>query len=210
MTERMTGRRPGKVFGVGFQKTGTSSLGRIFDGLGYRTLSYNAFRPLAARETLDWAEVEARALELAAGADAAKDTPWPLLYRQLDGAFPGAKFIHVTRDTDAWLTSALNDFKDHPNALHRLIYGSDGPLGHETRWRDRYEAHNAEVAAYFAKRPQDYLHIRLEDGVTYEKVCDFLGEPRVGTGAPKANTRARKRVKTLWWRLTGQRALDAR
>lgn len=192
-----------KTFGIGFQKTGTTSLGTIFDKLGYRTLSYHEFRPLAARENLDWEEVERFALELAKEADAAKDTPWPLLYRQLDAAFPGSKFIHVTRDSSAWLKSAVNDFQDYPNALHRLIYGSDGPLGHEIAWVDRYEAHNAEVAAYFADRPEDCLHIRLEDGVTYEKVCDFLGEARIGSGAPRANTRGKKKLKTLWWRLTG-------
>lgn len=193
-----------KVFGIGFQKTGTTSLGAIFDKLGYETLSYAAFRHFAGQDSVDWPEIEALALKLAKDIDAAKDTPWPLLYRQLDAAFPGAKFIHVTRDTSAWLKSAVKDFQDHPNAIHRLIYGSNGPLGHEEAWVARFEAHNAEVAAYFKDRPDDYLHIRLEDGVTYEKVCPFLGEPLVGTGAPKANTRGKKKLKTLWWRLTGQ------
>lgn len=193
-----------KVFGVGFQKTGTTSLGTIFGKLGYRTAGYNEFRDLAGRDDLTWAEVEARALKIAAGVDAAKDTPWPLLYRELDAAFPGSKFIHVTRSTDAWLKSAVKDFRAYPNAIHRLIYGSDGPLGHETVWTERYERHNEEVAAHFADRPGDYLHIRLEDGVTYEKVCPFLGEPLVGTGAPKANTYARKRLKTAWWKLVSR------
>lgn len=194
-----------KVFGVGFQKTGTTSLGTIFQKLGYRTLSYADFRHLAERETLEWDEVTELALGLMQDADAAKDTPWPLLYKTLDAAFPGSKFIHVTRDTEAWLNSALNDFQDYPNAIHRMIYGSNGPKGYEMIWADRYEAHNAEVAEYFRDRPEDYLHIRLEDGVTYEKVCPFLGEPLVGTGAPKANTRGKKKLKTLWWRLTGQK-----
>lgn len=193
-----------KVFGIGFQKTGTTSLGTIFDALGYKVAGYNEFRPLIGRDALTWDEVEARAMELAAKLDGGKDTPWPLLYRELDKTFPGAKFIHVTRDTDAWLKSATKDFQDYPNALHRLIYGSDGPLGHEQAWVERYERHNREVAAYFADRPDDYLHIRLEDGVTYEKVCGFLGEPLVGTGAPKANTYTKKRFKTFWWKLTAR------
>lgn len=187
-----------KVFGVGFQKTGTTSLGAIFRALDYKIASYDEFRHLADRETLDWPEVEELAIRVARDVDAAKDTPWPLLYRQLDAAFPGSKFIHVIRNSEAWLKSAQHDFQDYPNALHRLIYGSNGPKGHEIAWVDRYEAHNEEVAAYFADRPDDYLMIRLEDGVTFEKVCGFLDEPLVGTGAPRANQRGGKDRRKMW------------
>lgn len=127
-----------------------------------------------------------------------------MLYRQLDIAFIGSKFVHVTRDISAWLKSATKDFQGYPNAIHRLFCGLDGPIGNEEAWVARYEQHNAEVADYFKDRPEDHLHISLEDGGAYEKVCPFLGEPFVGTGAPKANTRGRKKLKTLWWRLTGQ------
>ena len=194
------------VFGLGFQKTGTTSLGAILDRLGYRVAGYNEFRFLAGRDSVDWPEVEALALEIARGVDAAKDTPWPLLYRQLDEAFPGAKFIHVTRDTEAWLKSASRDFQDYPNALHRMIYGSNGPKGHEQDWVQRYERHNREVAAYFAERPDAYLHLRLEDGISVEKICAFLDEPVFAAEAPKANTWLRKRLKTLWWRVSGNRS----
>ena len=197
----MTGKR--KVFGIGFQKTGTSSLGTIFDKLGYRVVSYHQFRDLAPREELAWEEITERALRIAQDADAAKDTPWPLLYRELDAAFPGSKFIHMTRNTESWIRSAVNDFGDYPNAIHKAIYGVPHPKGHEEVWIERYERHNREVAEYFKDRPDDYLRLRLEDEFSYEKVCDFLGEPRVGTGAPVANTRLRKKINTLWRRLVG-------
>lgn len=193
-----------KVFGVGFQKTGTTSLGTIFDKLGYKVAGYYQFRHLAQQDGLTLQELTDLALGMAADYDAAKDTPWPLLYKELDAAFPGSKFIHVTRDTEAWLKSALKDFGTHPNAIHQAIYGTPCPVGYEGIWVERYEQHNTDVAAYFKDRPDDYLHLRLEDGVSYEAVCDFLGEARVGQGVPVANTRLRKQLKTLWWRLTGQ------
>lgn len=190
-----------KVFGIGFQKTGTTTLGVIFDRLGYRTAGYHQFRPLAAKDSVEMAEIEAEVLRLAKDHDAAKDTPWPLFYESLDRAFPGSKFIHVTRDADAWIASAVKDFKDHPNAIHKAIYGVDCPKGHEDVWLARYEKHNRDVREYFADRPQDCLSLRLEDGITFEAVCDFLGEPRVGEGAPRANTHLKKRFKMIWWRL---------
>lgn len=195
----------GKVFGIGFQKTGTTTLGKMLETLGYRTAGYHPFRHLAGQKDLVLAEVEALVLDLAADYDAAQDTPWPIFYEALDKAFPGSKFIHVTRDPSAWIRSAVNDFGHHPNALHQAIYGTPYPEGNEEIWLERYNRHNAEVAAYFADRPQDCLFLRLEDGVNYEKVCTFLGLPIVETGVPKANTRFKKRLKLLWWRLTGGR-----
>lgn len=193
-----------KVFGIGFQKTGTTTLGVIFDKLGYRTASYHQLRDFAAADQVDLAEVEARVLEVARTVDAAKDTPWPLFYQSLDQAFPGSKFIHVTRDRERWIQSAVNDFGTHENALHKAIYGAPCPVGFEALWLERYDRHNDEVKAYFADRPDDCLFLKLEDGISYEAVCDFLGEPRVGSGVPQANTRLRKRLKMIWWRLVGQ------
>lgn len=191
-----------KVFGIGFQKTGTTTLGVILDRLGYRTAGFNEFRDMARRDTVTFEEVEARAMELMAGHDAAKDSPWPILFRSLDRAFPGSRFIHVTREPDAWIRSAVKDFGEHHSALRQLIYGSAHPKGNEAAWLERYERHNREVREYFADRPEDFLSLRLEDGVTFEKICPFLGEPMVAEGSPRANTWLKKKVKMAWWRLS--------
>ena len=134
-----------KVFGLGFQKTGTSSLGVILKRLEYRPVGYHDFRDMAADDTLTWDQVRDRALGLAADADSAKDTPWPLLYREMDETFPRSKFIHVTRNPESWIRSAVNDFGNTPNALHKAIYGVDYPLGFEEIWLDRYNQHNEDV-----------------------------------------------------------------
>lgn len=190
-----------KVFGVGFQKTGTTTLGRMLDQLGYRTAGYYQFRDMAKRTDLEWSEVRAHALAIAADYDAAKDTPWPLLYADLDKAFPGSKFIHVIRDRDAWIRSVVGDFGRSGNALHSLIYGVPCPEGHEDVWLARYDRHNAEVSSYFSDRPDDYLQVRLEDGLTYEQICPFLGVPVIEEVVPRLNTRLQKRLKSLWWRI---------
>jgi hypothetical protein len=89
----------------------------------------------------------------------------------------------------------------HLNAIHRAIYGSPYPEGHEDAWLSRYRGHNADVQAYFAERPDDLLVLRLEDGLSFEKVCAFLGKPVVAWGIPVSNTHLKKKFKTLWWRL---------
>jgi len=191
-----------KVFGLGFQKTGTSSLEAMLRRLGYdEILSYHQFRDMAQTEGLTLEDIKARAMDLVQTCDAAKDTPWPLFYRELDAAFPGAKFIHVIRNRDAWIKSAVGDFAHWPNMIHQAIYGTPCPQGYEEIWLERYDRHNAEVAAYFEGRPDDYLQLNLEEGLTYDRICPFLGKPVLQEAIPQANTRGEARLRRLKSRL---------
>lgn len=115
-TQPDAGARP-KVFCLGFQKTGTSSVGLALERLGRSVAGYHPFRHLADQVDLDLERVWRIALPVAEAHDAAQDTPWPILYRRLDEAFPGAKFIHVVRDPGAWIDSVRTDFGNHRNQL---------------------------------------------------------------------------------------------
>jgi len=166
------------------------------DKLGYDVTGYHPFRHLARKEGLTWDEIETLAMDLAGQFDAAKDTPWPLFYRQLDEAFPNSRFIHVERDREAWIQSAVNDFSAFPNEIHRLIYGSLSPKGNEDAWLAKYDRHNAEVKDYFAERPDDFLSLDLSRSrANWEKLCSFLGEPTPDGDWPHANTRTKKKFK---------------
>lgn len=194
-----------KVFCVGFQKTGTTSLGRALEILGYRVCGYRPFSDLADHDGDDvWERVEQRAFALAEENDAFKDTPWPLLYREMDERHPGSKFILVTRDTDRWIKSATDDFKAWPNAMHRHIYGVPFPRGHEDVWVARYERHNREVREYFGDRP-DFVHFHLNAGeVTWESLCGFLGHDVPDQPWPHENTKGDKRRRMLLQRIKGK------
>ncbi len=177
-----------KVFCLGFQKTGTSSLGKALEELGYSVAGYHPFRDLADKTDVTWEAISSRACRIMEDHDAAQDTPWPLLYRTLDAAFSGARFVHITRDPDAWINSAVKDFGRHPNAIHNLIYGCPYPGGNEKTWVDRYLRHNAEVKAYFADRPDDFISLDLNKGeVNWQNLCGFLGEPVPDATWPHAN-----------------------
>ena len=162
-----------KVFCIGFQKTGTSSLR---DAL--RLLGYDVAGVFGREQTL--AELRAtfvqRGLELARKHDAVEDMPWPLMFRELDQAFPGSKFVLTTRDTDRWYRSIAGHFGDNPYHIQQLTYGEDAPapVGHEQRYRSVYEAHNAAVTAYFRDRPEDLLILNLEAGDGWDELGAFL------------------------------------
>lgn len=191
-----------KVFCLGFQKTGTSSLGLALEKLGYSVAGYYPFRDLASKEDVTWDEIRDRALRIAQDHDAAQDTPWPLLYKELDAAFPNSQFILITRERDAWINSALQDFGHFPNAIHNLIYGCPCPVGHEETWLARYDRHNSDIRSYFADRPDDFLSLDLNKGeVNWDNLCRFLGEPTPQIAWPHANTRQAKRLKLKYYKV---------
>jgi hypothetical protein len=193
-----------KVFCLGFHKTGTSSLRAALRSLGYRVAGYNEFRHLAQKPGLTRDEVAALALTVMRDFDAAQDSPWPVLYRELDAAFPGSKFILVTRDPQKWIASALGDFGDQGNEIRRLIYGPDAPKGHEAEWLARYARHNDEVRAWFAGRPQDFLSLDLDRGeVGWARICPFLGLDVPDRPWPHVNTRRSKKTRMFLNRVIG-------
>ena len=181
-----------KVFCIGFQKTGTSSVRDALQTLGYKVRGvYGRDVELEAlRETY----VE-RGLELATQFDAVEDMPWPLLYKQLDEHFPGSKFILTWRETDRWYSSISGHFGDQPYHIQQLTYGDDAPapVGHEQRYRSVYEAHNAEVRDYFRDRPEDLLVMNLEDGDGWDQLGAFLNITTPGGPFVRTNTSTQRR-----------------
>lgn len=198
-SDDMTGRP--KVFCLGFQKTGTSSLGIALEELGYRVAGYQPFRDLAARPEVSHAELLERAVAVARDVDAAQDMPWPILYADLDRIFPGSKFILVERDRDAWLRSMIGDFSKSTNAIRQLVYDVPYPQLDPEAYLARYDRHNREVREHFAGRDADFLVLDLARGeVGWERVCAFLGHPVPDRRWPHANKKNVKRLKLLWWR----------
>lgn len=181
-----------KVFCIGFQKTGTTSLHAALTRLGWRTAAVVG-RGLPA-ETL-----RERALNLclatARDFDAAEDMPWPLFFRELDAAFPGAKFILTMRDEENWYRSITAHFGDRPDEMQRFIYGDDAPCpaGHRERYIEVYRRHNDAVRAWFAARPDDLLILDLAAGDGWERLCEFLGVDAPAEPFPERNRSADRR-----------------
>ncbi len=193
-----------KVFCIGFHKTGTTSLRVALRKLGYNVAGYQPFRDLARQDEIDLETLEKLAIEVATKNDAAQDSPWSILYRQMDKAFPGSRFIHVTRNRDSWIDSAVNDFGTSPNAMRKLIYGVPYPVNNEEIWLERYDRHNSDVREYFKDRPDDFISLDLEKGeVNWENICRFLDEPIPDAPWPHANKRrSKKRMMFLYKILT--------
>ena len=159
-----------KVFGIGFHKTGTTSLAEALSILGYRVTGPNGTENPNIAD-----EVREMAWRLAEEFDAFQDNPWPILYRELDERYPGSKFILTRRPTDRWIKSICRHFGAVESPMRRWIYGVGAPLGNEDLYVARYERHNREVLEYFRNRPDDLLVMDLSQGDGWEQLCPFLG-----------------------------------
>ena len=162
-----------KIFGVGWPKTGTSTLRRCFVILGYTHKGYCE----ALFENLD------QAVRVARKFDTFQDLPWYLYYKELDQIFPGSKFVLTIRDSAKWLKSYRNMLaKQDPqrkpvlDAVRRKIYDLPFPDVEDDHLIERYERHNFDVVTYFAGRSEDLLLVNWEEGDDWKPLCYFLGK----------------------------------
>ena len=188
-----------KVFGIGFHKTGTTSLANALRVLGYRVTGPNGVydEEIASRvQEMAWALVEQY--------DAFQDNPWPLLYQELDQRYPGSKFILTIRPTDRWIGSVARHFGGATTPMREWIYGNGDPAGIEDVYVARYEQHNAEVMEYFEGRPDDLLVMRLTDGDAWPELCGFLGVDVPSVEFPLSNKAEDRENRSLGTWLMGR------
>ena len=170
-----------RVFCIGWHKTGTTTMGKALLELGYSVLGcrLDMANPLL-RNKLEIV------LEEAGKYDALQDVPWAALFKELDKAYPGSKFILTWRDPDRWLKSASNHFKSADVYLHKWLYGNGVLEGNEDIYLQRYKKHNNDVRDYFANRT-DYLEMDLSTNDGWDKLCGFIDEPIPQKKFPHAN-----------------------
>lgn len=187
-----------KVFGIGWAKTGVTTLGRCLRELGYRHHGQrlDLVDDLASGDPAsgDLAAADlSRILAVVAAHDGFTDWPWILLYRQLDEAFPGSKFVLTTRDPTRWLRSYRSMIARLPPATpeliarRRILYGLPFPDVTDAMLLDRRARHDASVREWFQGRTESLLEVDWEAGDGWEQLCGFLGEPVPAIPFPHEN-----------------------
>lgn len=188
-----------KVFGIGLNKTGTSTLRDCCRQFGLRHVSCRRDLLIAYRRgALDevFAVIDQH--------DSFDDWPWPLMYRELYDRYAGqgAKFVLTLRASpDKWLRS----LKKHalytiPGEHCRgLAYGHNYPFRHEAHHLDFYRRHADEVRTFFqAQGAADrLLEVCWENGDGWPELCRFLDLPVPEVPFPHANVTGSRRQPIL-------------
>lgn len=180
---RGTGRAPaGKIFCIGLQKTGTTSIEKALKALGYTVCG----EVTGYRADLDDRERLKDAIAKAKRFDAFNDFPWNIYFRELDRRFPRSKFILTVREREAWLRSCRRQYARFRRPALDAVFGATDPVRDEARFVRGYERHVRQVRDYFARRPGDLLVMNLAEGGNWRKLCSFLGRAAPPDPFPRA------------------------
>lgn len=167
-----------KVFGIGWAKTGTTTLGGALRILGFHHQGQNlSLLPQALSGDL------LKAKRIALNADSFDDWPWILLYKEMNELFPDSKFVLTTREPSDWLRSYRRMLaREGPPSpyllsMRELIYGFDVHSGSDADLVNRYLRHCADVSDYFSAAPDKLLVVNWSLGHGWKELCDFLSLP---------------------------------
>jgi len=172
-----------KVFGIGLNKTETTTLAKCLQHFGFRHKSFD----LDLTKYVQNGHLEP-VYEVADKNDSFEDWPWPLIFKKMDERYRNSKFILTTRKNKySWIKS-LKRHADRigPTEFRELVYGFPMPHGHEDEHVKIYERHNKRVRSYFGNRG-DFLEVCWEEESGWEEICQFLDEPVPNIPFPHAN-----------------------
>lgn len=164
-----------KIFGIGLSRTGTQSLTRALQILGFKA----RHMPFSLQDILD--------------NDAVTDTSVSVGFEFLDAMFPDSKFIYTVRDCDEWEASMIAYFDgktfDHGAIpkIHRSLY--PGGLESSVDLVEAFYRHSGRVEDYFYERANDLLWLDICAGDGWEPLCKFLDRPIPAEPFPHLNKR---------------------
>jgi hypothetical protein len=190
------------IFGIGLSRTGTTSLNVALTELGYRSVHFpkdveTSCRISAHLEIRPTAPLRLRLLERV---DAITDIPAAAVYRALDAAYPGARFVLTVREKEPWLESCERHWAElveptlrlRPGSFHAqylvalcvALYGR--ARFDRAAFDEAYDRHVDGVREHFAGRA-DLCELDVGAPGAWSKLCSFLGVQEPGVPFPAVN-----------------------
>jgi len=148
-----------KIFGIGYSRTGTTSLSSALNILGYKTFHHCSIQS----GNYTWSSI-CNDIEKY---DGIVSSILSFFYKRLDYTYPNSKFIITTRDKENW-NKSLKKFCPNENFnIHK------------------YES---EVSQYFFQRSDSLLIMNIcSDFHSWPTLCSFLGCEQPNTPFPWEN-----------------------
>lgn len=200
-----------KIFCIGRNKTGTTSLQAAFQELGYIVGHQRSAEILCDQHYYrgEFGPI----IDYCKTAQVFQDVPFslPETYKHLDRAYPGSQFILSVRDSpEQWYDSMIrfqikkfgrdgklpsaDDLREATYLRKGWLYkrlemyglSDDDPYNKE-KLIAHYEKYNRDVQEYFAGRPGDLLVVNLAEPGAYRRFLEFIGAHSNRTEFPWEN-----------------------
>ena len=199
-----------KYFCIGRNKTGTTSLKKAFEDLGFpvgnqrdaELLGDQYYFKADFKPIIDYCE----------SAQVFQDVPfsWPDIFKHLDIAYPESKFILTVRDSpEQWYQSmtkfhskrfgdghipTIEQLKSARYVRKGFMYNTiklHGTTDNDPYNKDimmaHYLAHNQNVMDYFKDRMDDLLVINIAEKSSFQRFCKFINVKSTGEEFPWEN-----------------------
>lgn len=194
-----------KIFGIGWPKTGTTTLGKSLQAL---ELGAYAGWSKGSHLFKAWCNNEhQKVLDFAKKYTIFIDLPWNVLdfYKELDSFFPNSKFILTERDSKRWFTSlrawltpphrikSNTRYRPYGELYHKVVFENKefSIENHEEHYKKLYLKRNQEIKNYFQNR-ENLLVVSWEKGDGWKEICSFLNTPIPNKPFPHLNRNPRK------------------
>lgn len=163
-----------KVFSVGFNKTGTTSMYSLFRSLGFEAMDGPHWR-----SSSKW--------HIHYQFQTFTDGP-PENFRYLDATFPNSKFILNVRRLDEWLDSRIEHVRHRMQepTYNAKWAGSKLPtVDVLKRWIRKRDEHHHDVLKYFQSRKDALLVVNyIDDQDASKRIAGFVGRDLGGSEKP--------------------------
>lgn len=186
--------QPLKIFGIGLNRTGTTSLTFALNKLGMKLVrcpdEQTIFKELMV------GNYKLSILNEFDGITAVVAAPF---FAQWDLMYPESKFILTLRDKESWLNSIETHWQRKPvrqesghnpkmllRSLQRVAIFGTYQFNRE-RLSYIYDLHYKMVREYFKDRPESLLEIDICGGEGWEKLCPFFDLPVLDQAFPSKN-----------------------
>jgi len=168
------------VFGIGDSRTGTTSLSHALEYLGVPTTHWPRTNERPKSGWIDWIDT--------APYQGFVDHPISdhHFFKELDQAFPDAKYVLTTRDEASWKASVQSYFQG------TAIPVDDNAVN---EWYNAMREHEAAAKAYFDDDKLAVIPVAAED--KWERLCDLLNKETPDRAYPHANQRSELRQNLL-------------
>jgi hypothetical protein len=181
-----------KIFCIGLNKTGTTSLHSAFELLGYRSVHFEDRDGRNIQDIIRSNHEQGlpilRGIEdFDAYSDWITDEP-EAVFPKFDAEYPGSKFILHTRDMAGWLRSREKHVKRNQKEFAetkdpKITWLEIDLVG----WEAHYKAYHKAVREHFKGREMDLLELDVTQGDGWELLCPFLGVKAPNVPFPVAN-----------------------